>query len=82
VTAGRHAVAAHVCQTLERVIPGSELDTELLALMLVGIGGHAATLLLSDPQRFAPARFEATIRDLLRVPSPAIAYQELRSPVP
>lgn len=82
VTAGRHAVAAHVRQALECVIPGSEFDTELLALMLVGIGEHAARLLLCDPQRSAPARFEATIRHLLPLPSPVIAYRGLRSPAP
>ncbi|WP_354701337.1 hypothetical protein DSM112329_01650 [Paraconexibacter sp. AEG42_29] len=40
-------------------------DEELLALGVVAMGEQAAILLLSDPERFAPERFDAALAQLL-----------------
>lgn len=46
------------------------VDEELLALGVVGMGEQAAILLLRDPARFRPERFETTLRQLMAGFSP------------
>lgn len=43
------------------------LDEELLALGIVAVGEQAAILLLSDPGRFTPERFDAMLKALVTV---------------
>jgi AcrR family transcriptional regulator len=67
IDAGRGIVTDHVQQILDWAMgPASGVDTELLALSIVALGEHAAGLLLSDPQRFSPERFEAGLRQTLQ----------------
>ncbi|MCW3016178.1 MAG: hypothetical protein JWO02_3270 [Solirubrobacterales bacterium] len=66
IDAGRRTVADRVQQLLIRAIrPADGVDTELLALSIVALGEHAAALVLSDPERFPPERFEAGLRQAL-----------------
>lgn len=69
VDAGRATVVARVQQILGWALADADgkvdADVELLALGLVGLGENAAVLLLCDPERFTPERFQATLRQLL-----------------
>lgn len=79
IDAGRATVVARVQEILTAATRGhdgtSAIDSELLALGLVGLGENAAVLLLSDPMRFPPERFDATLRQLLPalLPPPSAA---------
>lgn len=67
IDAGRRTVTDHVQQILDWATgPAAGIDTELLALSIVALGEHAARLLLSDPERFGPERFEAGLRQTLQ----------------
>ncbi|MCW3040697.1 MAG: hypothetical protein JWM31_2602 [Solirubrobacterales bacterium] len=70
VDAGRARVVARVQEIITWAVAafgdGVSVDAELLAAGLVGMGEHAAGLMLSDPDGFPPERFDATLRQLLR----------------
>lgn len=63
---GRRILTAQVAEVIARAPAFAEADTELLATMLVAVGEHAATLVLTDPERFGPERFTAAVSALLR----------------
>lgn len=79
IDAGRTTVVGHVRGILEHATRAEgatqddgRVDTELLALAIVALGEHAATLVLTDPTRFPPERFEASLRHLLRAVAPDV----------
>jgi AcrR family transcriptional regulator len=49
-------------QVLGRVLGGHGVDAELAAHAVIALGEMAARLLLTDPERFTPERFEAALR--------------------
>lgn len=65
VDAGRRMVVAHVQAILERLLPRQDVDVELLAVAIVGLGEHAGALMVTDPEQYPAARFEAGLRQLL-----------------
>jgi AcrR family transcriptional regulator len=69
VDEGRATIVTRVRAILTFATQGpdgtSTIDAELLALGLVAIAEQAAILLLTDPERFTPERFEASLRQLL-----------------
>jgi AcrR family transcriptional regulator len=76
IAAGRAAIAGQlqvvVSWGLEaRGGPAAKLDAELLALSLMTLAEHAATLVLRDPERYSPERLAAFTRDLVALLPPA-----------
>ncbi len=75
IDAGRATVVARVQEVLEHALGGADarlpVDTELLALAVVGLGEDAAILMLTDPVRFGPERFEAMLLQLVAAVLPA-----------
>jgi AcrR family transcriptional regulator len=65
VDEGRRILTAQVAAEVGRAPAFADADTELLATMLVAVAEHAATLVLTEPERFAPARFRAAMQALL-----------------
>lgn len=75
IDAGRATITARVQDILDwatRHPDGtSDVDVELLALAVVGLVEQAAVLVLSDPERFPPERFHASLRQVLQAVVPA-----------
>lgn len=69
IDAGRATIVARVQQIVEALTAGadgtSQVDAELLALSIVGLGENAAVLALTDPEHYPAERFERSLRQLL-----------------
>jgi AcrR family transcriptional regulator len=77
IDAGRATIVGRVAEILGWATRGpdgtSDVDVELLALAVVGLGEQAAMLVLSDPERFPPERFHASLRQVLQTVVPPSA---------
>ncbi|WP_354700462.1 hypothetical protein DSM112329_00740 [Paraconexibacter sp. AEG42_29] len=62
---GRRILTAQVAAVIGRAPALARTDVELLATMLVALGEHAATLVLTEPEHFGPARFKDALQALL-----------------
>jgi AcrR family transcriptional regulator len=62
---GRRILIARITDIVRNAHAPAGIDVELLATMLVGVGEHAATLVLTEPERFTPRRFQDALRGLL-----------------
>lgn len=74
IDAGRATIGARVQDVLDwatrRPDGTNDVDVELLALAVVGLVEQAAVLLLSDPARFPPERFHASLLQVLKAVTP------------
>lgn len=65
IIAGRRTIITNVQTALiDHGLP-ADTDLELVATMLVGLGEHAATLMLTAPNEFAPERFHRAVTRIL-----------------
>jgi AcrR family transcriptional regulator len=76
IDAGRAIVVTRVREVLAWAARSPDgttaIDAELLALAVVALGEHAAVLVLAEPERFTPERFDASLRQLLAACLPAL----------
>lgn len=77
IDAGRATVVERIRQLLERAVGAGTVDTELLALSIVGVGEHAAVLMLNDPERFGVERFASTLAQLVPRAAPDAGAESL-----
>lgn len=86
VDAGRAALVARVQEILAWATRGPDgtslVDAELLALAVVALGESAAVLLLTQPERFGPERFDASLRQLLDAVLPGARASSTRRSAP
>ncbi|UTI67093.1 MBL fold metallo-hydrolase [Paraconexibacter antarcticus] len=76
VDEGRRTVTARIAAILGRAPLPAGTDAALLATILVGIGEHAATLVLTEPD-VTPERLAQSVQDLLRLPATATPSHEV-----
>lgn len=63
---GRRVLIARITDIIRDALGSANLDVELLATMLVGVGEHAATLVLTEPEEYTPERFQDAVRGILQ----------------